>query len=412
MSTRQRRFQRLLTKVQKTLRLPGHDKDDEDSDDLVVYPQATLPSLPTELLLMVVDYLEVSEIACLSLCNRLLRSKLEDMSSDPLTINYETNAQRRNFLVLLAKDYPGYFYCYSCCMLQKTVLVETPRTGFIVGGLECTRDVDFQQRPRWSGFNYNFGFVHLQAAMAHHRYGHAFGIPVEELATTSVSKWFRTPSLQDNHAFNAEGRIVNNELCLRLQDVLVFDYASSRRYDWDLGVNICAHLELPRYHSAHSALWCKTRRLEELVERNCPCCDVLHQCSKCHTEFEIDIRSMGEGMIALVITKWVDLGMGETPLDPMWRRHLPSKSYYSYNGKIVDADVHHSAREAYEKLASMQAKELTEANLSLLRRRLVREIYPFRDKWVHVGPHKCTREKADQGEGSHLRCLSRSEEGI
>lgn len=51
---------------------------------------------------------------------------------------------------------------------------------------------------------------------------------------------------------------------------------------------------------------------------HCPRCDNPHQCSKCSTEIDLDIRHMESGLAALILTKWINLGIGDTPLDPTW----------------------------------------------------------------------------------------------
>lgn len=401
-SSRARHIPKLVSRIGRRFGIFSNKND----DDLVVYPDASLPGLPNELLLGIVDYLQVSETACLSLCSRLLHSKLESMTLDPLSVNSGANTQRRAFLVRLARLYPGLFFCHTCKKLQHSALLETPRTGYVLGGLECTGEVGFLNRPRWGGSNYTFLYQHVQLVMVRHLLGAPHGIAIDELAASNISGWYRTPLLQDNHTFNAEGRIVDDVLCLRLQDIVVFSHDSTRRFDWDLGINICAHVELPRYYSAHNALWCKITRIEDRKETHCPGCDNLQQCNRCNTEFKVDVRAMGSGMIGLVITKWINLGRGETPMDPKWRRNLPPTSYCNYNGKTIEADEHHGTRAGYERREGVPVKELTDGSLGLLRRRVVREIHPLRDRWVYLGPHRSDDAAAKSEGARHLGCSS------
>jgi hypothetical protein len=51
--------------------------------------------------------------------------------------------------------------------------------------------------------------------------------------------------------------------------------------------------------------------------------DVL-ECRYCNMDFQVEIKKVGDEELALVITKWLDLGSGLTPMDPMWRAHLGS----------------------------------------------------------------------------------------
>lgn len=322
------------------------------SDDGLI-PQASLVGLPTELLLHIISFLRPSDLASLSLCNRLLHSTLNEIAVKLLECRkVGLDHEYEDLLINLSRDLPGIFYCYTCHELQKVARLETPRTGCKLDGLNCTKHYDPQNRPGWSsGTNYNFIYSHLQLIMSRHRLGPVHGIPLSELALTNITKWYRTPHFQDNHAFNAEGRIVSDALCLRLQDILVFPYEATRRLDWDLGVRICAHVDLPRYHSAHSILWCQMRRMRVPASRGegCERCDALMRCSKCRTEFEVQCRAMEGGLVALIITKWIPLGQGQNPHDRDWRRHLPSRDYCNYTGDIVDVDCpDRSTRDAYE----------------------------------------------------------------
>ncbi len=38
-------------------------------------------------------------------------------------------------------------------------------------------------------------------------------------------------------------------------------------------------------------------------------------------EFQIDVKDFKDQGTALLITKWLNLGAGLTPLDPKWRNH-------------------------------------------------------------------------------------------
>lgn len=49
----------------------------------------------------------------------------------------------------------------------------------------------------------------------------------------------------------------------------------------------------------------------------------LRRCRYCDTDFKFDIKEHGDDGLALVITKWVDLGSGITPDDTRWKCHMP-----------------------------------------------------------------------------------------
>ncbi|KAI9053339.1 hypothetical protein LZ554_002299 [Drepanopeziza brunnea f. sp. 'monogermtubi'] len=55
---------------------------------------------------------------------------------------------------------------------------------------------------------------------------------------------------------------------------------------------------------------------------NCKICAVLHSCKWCPTQFQIDLQDLGVKGVALVLTKWQDLGEGKEHDDWTWRSHL------------------------------------------------------------------------------------------
>lgn len=83
-----------------------------------IYPRASLLGLPYELLLDITDYLDLGDKACLSLCNRLLRNKMNSPPSALFRVMNGSDDQRRDFLLQLARGRPGLFYCYACRELQ------------------------------------------------------------------------------------------------------------------------------------------------------------------------------------------------------------------------------------------------------------------------------------------------------
>jgi hypothetical protein len=46
------------------------------------------------------------------------------------------------------------------------------------------------------------------------------------------------------------------------------------------------------------------------------------QCHHCYMDFQIGIKSFGERGTALILTEWINLGAGFTPLDEKWQSHL------------------------------------------------------------------------------------------
>jgi hypothetical protein len=56
----------------------------------------------------------------------------------------------------------------------------------------------------------------------------------------------------------------------------------------------------------------------------------LKQCNYCPTEYQIDLQECGQLGVAVVITRWLDLGEGQTFMDSKWWSRL-STSYTNHH---------------------------------------------------------------------------------
>lgn len=250
--------------------------------------------------------------------------------------------------------------------MQTVAQVETPLHPFVSCALPCTRGFGFLNRPRWSGYSYNFLFHHVQLAMGRHRLGSSHGTPLTELATVSASSWHRMSRLQDNYSFHAEARVVVNQLGLRLQDIIIFSYDSRRNIDWNLGLYICQHLAVLRYHYLGSSLACKMKRLQFCSTKYSSICDGLRQCDLCLTDLDCEVRRVGRGLLALVLTRWLNLGCGVNPDDLIGRRHLPPTSFFCTRGEACEVREEMSTRAGFQQIEGMPVSELVEKRQKVL----------------------------------------------
>jgi hypothetical protein len=45
-------------------------------------------------------------------------------------------------------------------------------------------------------------------------------------------------------------------------------------------------------------------------------------CTSCHTDYKLEVKEYGTECLALLITKWLDLGSGHRFNDPKWKAHV------------------------------------------------------------------------------------------
>lgn len=204
-----------------------------------------LLGLPQELLDMIVGYLDIDEVACLSVCNKNLHRKLEVDKWRNLRLGYWHDRQRKTLLVRLAHDNPALFFCHDCSYLHLVASVGRPYSIGYGGRLTCIKHRSerndllrpFDDYERLS--TYQLTFSHVQLIMARHRFGHSHGIDVSLLAMSEVR---RTLSEKVWALLSVEPRIIENELFLRVQQWTIFDQDDQPRFRELRGPAVCLHI--------------------------------------------------------------------------------------------------------------------------------------------------------------------------
>ncbi|KAL1986327.1 hypothetical protein VTN96DRAFT_9565 [Rasamsonia emersonii] len=144
--------------------------------------------------------------------------------------------------------------------------------------------------------------------MRRHYYGPQYGIPLESLSFVEVmcDDEGRTTLL------SVEARICSEptSLCLRMQQWAVFRCMERgillSKFHFVL---ICDHIGVARRKTIASFIM-ESERTPGAV----------FKCHFCNIDFQITIREY-DGGLAMVVTKWLDLGSGLTPDDTRWRVH-------------------------------------------------------------------------------------------
>ena len=164
----------------------------------------TLVALPPERILLMADYLDPDELACVSLCNRQLFTLLQAQhrrQRTPQLSPREEQQIRVSILTRLERDIPNYFVCHSCKFLHShngsdcLGICEPHFQG--ICPLPCLRRL-----PQWYGsagtnlrlnlarcavFGFNFHSTHLQLSMRQFYQGPKAGISTEALSYTDFN---------------------------------------------------------------------------------------------------------------------------------------------------------------------------------------------------------------------------------
>lgn len=290
-----------------------------------------LQNLPPEILQMIMEYLTPVDTACLTLCNHALLWVIGNRHwSASLSPGKDNEEYRESFLTTLTRDLPGHFFCHHCSRLHRRDDYSPPgplwqpekRSSCPTSEIGDNLFSCLKAHPIIS--RYRFAFPHLQLAMKRFHHGPGHGVSTESLLFTEVQV-----SDDDDEEekmttmLSVEARICPKpaSLCLRIQHWALIN--STKRHmilSKTNFVKICDHISIES--SEISQLIESQLQPPRTVSESQGHPDVL-KCRHCNTDFEVAIKELGEQGLALVITKWLDLGSGLTPEDTRWRFHLP-----------------------------------------------------------------------------------------
>ncbi|CAG8393582.1 unnamed protein product [Penicillium salamii] len=336
-----------------------------------------LAVLPDELILSIADFIQPNDVLCFSLCDHRIFSLLRERQAPRLGRSATLELLQR-----LERDLPHHFVCYRCITLHHCYRASDLNTmswscseyqlpciaNFARGSLIFILKI----HQASSHTNYDFTFLHLQLVMKRFSCGLRYGNTPEKLSHIQVRESLdpRCTTL-----FSIEAKVCTSPLglYLRIQDIVLFKYQVEDFFDYpniyDDGrpphvFMICAHLPffemkklinpfLPAYKQVPSPI-----RLEGT-------------CEKCNTDFLLQLQEF-DGHSAFIVTRWMNLGRGLTPEDPLWTiQSLQSRSASDLRWHRLGPeleDMNWSPRRSYESASGDWVQEtLLSRNLSSLK---------------------------------------------
>lgn len=129
------------------------------------------------------------------------------------------------------------------------------------------------------------------------------------------------------HIFHKEfaPRIANGHFLLRHQTWLLFPVGKKVEVPDRIYACVCPHWYFITPHSMElrTKMSCRASHWDNAqLNSGCLNCSGLFQCMDCPTEFQIDAMNFFEHGVALILTRWLDLGEGWNLLDSKYRSHL------------------------------------------------------------------------------------------
>ena len=280
--------------------------------------------LPLEMIQYIASFLPSSAAAAFALCNHYLRYALGAQYWMELR-EPRQRKERELFLQLLDRDLLDHVFCHHCARLH---LSTPPGMGDwddvqLYNRMRLRRCYDEEMRARtYFYYPHTFRFENVQMAMKLHRLGLDTKKYLEALSHVERTS-YPLPHVEIFHA-----RIVSDEMIIRAQHwfYLIPDGPILKlSREVSPCPRVCAHLQSSLHYiddnTLTKLLHCKVRHINKKQDP-CTQCTGLTQCRYCPTEMQIDVKMFRGWGTALVVTKWLAVGSGESPQDPKWLSHL------------------------------------------------------------------------------------------
>lgn len=330
-------------------------------------PLSAFERLPSELLLQITKFVDISDAVCLTICSRVLNQKLSSSLWTSLKLNSDFKEQRQDFLCRLAQDYPRYIYCYLCCRLHIGSRIHPPGPDIRRGHLlKCVTYGPTSHLSKYlfqthEGFSlYSLTFSHVQLALLRHRYGNDYGLPLDALSIVEIQ-------YRHNHdimtLLSVEPAIIDENLHLRVQQWVVYPPGEVARIAEYRRLNVCAHIDACSLTALPNLIRCRLLHTERPLQV-CRTCEPLLKCTVCGIEFQMTIEDLAGRGTAVVVSKWLNFGSGKSPKESGW-----AMKFGFYMGSQVPIEGVREARglsQRFEEASHKPLKTLTEEHAQLL----------------------------------------------
>jgi hypothetical protein len=295
-----------------------------------------LEVLQPELIIYVAQFLPLSSTALFTLSCHAACATLGTRYWNSLRAK-DQHQQHIEFLSQLSKDLsPDYVPCYHCRFLHLCTILYSdhlPTRPLYLYDVTLCDNAEVRGKVR-RYIHGGFQFRTLQMAMKKHPLGLDHEVWLKCLCRQSTTGMIMQKFASE---FKADARIVDSCLLFRSELVTLIPPGLTIRNMDRCSIAICHHIRLV----AHGA----EANLPETAEcilnhqhalQRCVRKSGIVRCTACPTEYGLSIEECGKFGVAAIITKWMDLGEGQTILDPRWLSHLSNKYTTSVVVKEVD----------------------------------------------------------------------------
>lgn len=373
-----------------------------DSSPIAEIPKQTmLAGLPSELLLLVAEFLFWEDVACMSLCNRRLYATF------CLWINSMPRSRNGKLYLLtrLERDLPCYFTCYVCHILHKfdasqkhwagtLTVTDHQRANKRINDLSRWFDEVFRLSPI---VRYKSYCRHVELIRTSMNYGRLFGFSIDSVTHTGVNLHNMNmkstgPHITSLYSTDAQICSSSEPSCLRVivrvQQIMFVQH--HQRYLMYCDPNgrdikspplsmstICEHLSMDEFADIVNSTLRAYHNGEKSPSSSHTCAS-----NECDTNYRIEICEC-ETDPALVITTWFQLGPDLSPNDSQCNSHSMDYTQTSAGtGKVnlERCDTKVGVRVCFENFNTLQSR-----NLSYLKNQRYKEVMHedplLRNRW-------------------------------
>jgi hypothetical protein len=335
----------------------------------IVRPRVTLLSLSNELLQTIADKLPSSSAAALAISNTELYSVLGPRNCLDTTKRYPThssptitadtlpgvwnswdynssyrNESRREFLLLLERDFPHYIYCRHCDILHppwnKDSVLKSA-SPLLWYGRWCSKEkIPLRLFPS----NPDMRYIEIQKALKDASMGSESDAYQQLQPLTGYRQAVPEKRQDMRHLWTSDIRIANDNLYLRSQHWFSarscspgwtlapgsFLASSNAPSDFVPGNIICPHVNIASSSVGFGGKFVDFSTVGEGILSTVP--SQTQRCCLCKTDYRLDIMSFSGGILC-VVTTWKHMDVCE---EPRSKDYL--SNYVSEAGRYIETN--------------------------------------------------------------------------
>lgn len=273
---------------------------------------------------MIASQLPLPDAANFALINRRLSILVGPTYWPRLRTGAIILGHREQFLNTFARDLPSWFYCHSCSNLHRLDRIRPPGPlDEPSNPLRCPQASSEGSLYPYLGGTlpyYRIVFHHLQLVMRRHYLGSDYGISTDDLSFVQVNQLGESESKGPRTTlFSVEARVRTEPatLCLHIQRwTILHTNVLETAVERAKCVEVCIH-----HNAEESGMFqlIVSSLGEYLTKSEGPREPKRRICFRCKFVYQLEVLDTGSDGLAIVITKWLDLGSGLTPMDQKWR---------------------------------------------------------------------------------------------